>query len=121
MVTKNTGFIVGLFAVAAAIVFAAWYPQYKEDQRSEHAAIAAQQAEVAAALVNQEEEDRQQLERERERERARQYEIDRRERLEKFQSGEFDEEIKKCDDLHPNDESQRRICKVVAATGGGAS
>ena len=117
MVAKNTGFIAGLFAVAAAIVFAAWYPQYKEDQRSELLAIAAEQAELAAALARQEEEDQQQLERDRQRERERQYSIDRVERQEKMKSGAYDEEIKKCADLYPNDESQRRICVVLAATG----
>ena len=30
---KNAGVAFGLFAVAAAIVFATWYPSYKEDER----------------------------------------------------------------------------------------
>ena len=37
---------------------------------------------------------------------------------EKFQAGKYDDEIKKCQTLHPNDESERRICEVLAATSG---
>ena len=39
---------------------------------------------------------------------------------EKSQAGEYDDEIKKCKTLHPDDESQRRICVVLAATTGKA-
>jgi len=39
---------------------------------------------------------------------------------EKFQAGEYDDEIKKCESLHPDNESQRRICQILAATTGKA-
>ncbi len=46
------------------------------------------------------------------------FERQRRIHREKFQAGEYDDEIKKCDVLYRDNESQRRICRVLAATSG---
>ena len=47
-------------------------------------------------------------------------ELQRQIHRENFRAGKYDEEIKKCDSLYPNDESQRRMCAIIAATTGEA-
>ena len=39
-------------------------------------------------------------------------------RREKMKAGEYDDEMKKCDVIYPDDEGQRRICRIIAGTGG---
>ena len=44
----------------------------------------------------------------------------RRIHREKYQAGEYDDEMKKCDVLYPDNESQRTTCRIIAATSGSA-